>query len=307
MSARRSEGLWALLLGAGLLGFAAIFVRWAAPASPLVVGFYRMLFALPGVLLLACSEWNAPAPDPRALGWAAAAGLCFIFDLWLWHLSLEHTSVANSTLLVGLSPLWVAIASVSLFGARLRRRSWTGLALALSGALVLGLAKGARWGTGRGELLAAGASVAYAFFTLALARARMGMSARRVLAVVSITCLAGFGALALAQGHPFTGFPTRAWASLLGLGVVVQVLAWWLISWGIGHVDANLGSIGLLVQPVATVGLGWILLGEHIKPVQGVGSLLILAGIALAAFTPPLLAQVTTREPEAPDPAASPR
>jgi drug/metabolite transporter (DMT)-like permease len=288
MNRTRAEGLWALLLGAGLLGFAAIFVRWSAPASPLVIGFYRMLFALPGVLLLAASERNAPPSSGRALAWAIAAGICFTGDLWLWHLSLNYTSVANSTLLVGLSPLWVAIASVALFGARLRRRSWAGLALALAGALVLGLAKGARWGTGLGELLGAIASFAYAFFTLALARARMGMSARRVLAWVSVTCLAGLGLLAAAQGDAFGPFPERAWGSLLSLGLVVQVLAWWLISWGLGHVDANLGSIGLLVQPVATVGLGWLLLGEHVKPVQGLGALLILAGIALSAFTPPI-------------------
>ena len=292
MSHKRMEGLWALLLGAGLLGFAAIFVRWAAPASPLVVGFYRMLFALPGVLLLAYSERGGQPPTGRARSWAIAAGVCFTFDLWLWHLSLHYTSVANSTLLVGLSPLWVAIASILLFSARLRVRAWAGLGLALAGALVLGLAKGARWGTGKGELLGAIASFAYAFFTLALARARMGMSARKVLAWVSVTCLVGFGLLALAHGDAFGPFPMRAWWSLLGLGVVIQVLAWWLISWGLGHVDANLGSIGLLVQPVATVGLGWILLAEHVKPVQGLGALLVLAGIALAAFTPPISAKV---------------
>lgn len=288
MPARRTEGLWALLLGAGLLGFAAIFVRWAAPASPLVVGFYRMLFAMPGVLLLALTEGKGEAPSAPSRAWAVAAGVCFTLDLWLWHLSLHHTSVANSTLLVGLSPLWVAIASVALFRARLRRRAWAGLGLALAGALVLGLAKGARWGTGYGEFLGAVASFAYAFFTLALARARAGMTARRVLAWVSVTCLAGFALLALLQGDAFGPFPAKAWWSLVGLGVVVQVLAWWLISWGLGHIDANLGSIGLLVQPVATVGLGWLLLAEPVRPVQGLGSLLILAGIALSAFSPPV-------------------
>ncbi len=314
MGARRTEGLGALLLGAGLLGFAALFVRWAEPASPLVTGFYRMLFALPGVLLLALTDplhgrnaWDVqekespkpalPVPGAGARGyrsqtgppdhvWAIAAGLCFIADLWLWHLSLRHTSAANSTLLVGLSPLWVALLSIALFGTRLRRRAWGGLGLALCGALVLALAKGARWGTGYGEFLGSLASVAYAFFTLALARARTGLTARRALAWVSLTCTAGFGLLAWLHGDPFGPFPLRSWWALAGLGLVVQVLAWWLISWGLGHVDANLGSIGLLVQPIATVGLGWFFLGEHVKPVQGLGALFILAGIALSAFTP---------------------
>ena len=48
-----ARGLAALILGASLLGFAAMLVRWASPAGPLVVGFYRMLFALPFVALLA--------------------------------------------------------------------------------------------------------------------------------------------------------------------------------------------------------------------------------------------------------------
>jgi len=392
MGSRRAEGLGALLLGAGLLGFAAIFVRWAEPASPLVIGFYRMLFALPGVLILAwtdslhgrnvgdareCESTKPALPDsgagargsyqpgvglelgaapqpqvrppsglgsqtgppdkgkslnpalpdsgagargpyqpgvgselgaapqpqvppPSGLGsktgppdsiWAVVAGLCFTGDLWLWHLSLRHTSAANATLLVGLSPLWVALATVAFFGARMRRRAWGGLALALAGALVLGLAKGARWGTGYGEFLGAVASMAYAFFTLALARARQGLTARRALAIVSVICLLGFAALALLQGQSFGPFPLRSWAALLGLGLVVQVLAWWLISWGLGHIDANLGSIGLMVQPVATVGLGWFFLGEHVKPIQGLGALLILSGIALSAFTPPLKPQ----------------
>ena len=300
MAEARAEGLGALLLGAGLLGFAAVFVRWSAPASPIVIGFYRMLFAVPGVLVLALSERPRRAGPEGARAWAIAAGLCFIADLWMWHLSLHYTSAANSTLLVGLSPLWVALASTALFGARLRARAWGGLGLALAGALVLGLAKGARWGTGLGELLSAGASVAYAFFTLALARARRGLSARSALAWVSLTCLVGFAVLGLLRGDRFGPFDGRAWLALAGLGVVVQVLAWWLISWGLGHVGPNLGSIGLLVQPIATMGLGWLLLGEGLKPVQGLGALLILAGIALAAFSPPAL-----RDGPDPGPAAS--
>lgn len=299
MGARRTGGLGALLLGAGLLGFAALLVRWSEPASPLVTGFYRMLFALPGVLLLALLERPAAPQDGRPRAWAIAAGLCFIADLWLWHLSLRHTSAANSTLLVGLSPLWVALLSIALFGTRLRRRAWGGLGLALCGALVLALAKGARWGTGYGEFLGSLASVAYAFFTLALARARTGLTARRALAWVSLTCTAGFGLLAWLHGDPFGPFPHRAWWALAGLGLVVQVLAWWLISWGLGHVGANLGSIGLLVQPVATVGLGWFFLVEHVKPVQGLGALFILAGIALSAFTPPWVDPAERRPPAA--------
>jgi len=296
MSAREApdaRGLAALILGASLLGFAAMLVRWSFPAGPLVVGFYRMVFALPFVAWMA--KGTARPATGRARRWALIAGLCFVLDLWMWHTALHHTSAANATLLVSLAPVWVAVVSVLWMGARLRRRFWAGVLLALAGALVLGLAKGARWGTGLGELLGALASLAYGAFTLALGRARRELSAPEALFWVVLCCSLLFGALGWIQGEAFTGFPARSWWALLGLGLVVQVAAWWLITWGMGHVPTNMGAMGLMIQPVATVILGWILLSEALRPVQGVGTLLVLLGVAMCAFTPPVTGEGPTR------------
>ncbi|HJW71660.1 MAG TPA: DMT family transporter, partial [Geothrix sp.] len=229
-----ARGLSALVLGASLLGFAAMLVRWATPAGPLVVGFYRMLFALPFVLWMARGKLHLGVT--RARLWAVAAGACFVLDLWMWHTALHHTSAANATLLVTLAPIWVAVVSVFWMGAHLRKRFWAGMLLALAGSLVLGLAKGARWGTGLGELLGALASLAYAAFTLTLGQARRDLSAQEALFWVVACCTLGFGLLGWWQGETFRGFPAHAWWALVGLGLVIQVLAWWLITWGMGHV-----------------------------------------------------------------------
>ncbi len=288
----QSKGLLVTVLGAALLGFAGIFVKWSAPASPVMVGFYRMLFALPALLLIAWRSPKRPGITPaatqRGTVWAVVAGLCFIGDLWTWHVAMRYTTVANATLLVGLAPLWVALISVAFMSVRLRKRFWGGLVLALAGAMVLGFAKGARWGTGRGELLGAVASIWYAVFTLAIGKARAHLSAPMALLWVVLTCLVGFGVIGALQGTAFLEFPPQAWLALVGLGLVVQVLAWWLITWGLGHVSASLGSVGLLTQAVTTVILGWLLLSEPVKPLQGLGAGLILAGIALAALAPPM-------------------
>jgi drug/metabolite transporter (DMT)-like permease len=280
------RGLASLIFGASLLGFAAMLVRWAAPAGPLAVGFYRMAIALPFVAWLA--RGTARPATGRARFWALIAGVCFVLDLWMWHTALLHTSAANATLLVTLAPIWVAVVSVFWMGARLRRRFWAGMLLALAGALVLGLAKGARWGTGLGELLGALASLAYGAFTLALGRARRDLSAPEALFWVVLCCVLLFGALGWVQGETFTGYPARSWWALIGLGVVVQVVAWWFITWGLGHVPTNVGAMGLMTQPVATVILGWLLLSEPLRPLQGLGTLLVLAGVATCAFTPPV-------------------
>ena len=282
-------GMTALVAGALLLGFAAIFTKEAAQGGvqPLGIGFYRMLSALPFVALLAAvsrESWGTVAQR----GWALLAGLLFVADLWLWHESLRFTSAANATLLACLAPLWVALVSVAFFRAVLRKRAWTGLVLAIAGAAVLGLAKGARWGTGLGEALGLGASLAYGLFTVALSEARQGLGARNALLVVTATCVAGFGLAGLLKHEPFAGFTPHAWGALLGLGLICQVAAWVLITWGLGHLPAHAGSAGLLLQPVATVGLAWWMLHEPVKPLQGLGVLLILLGIGLSASAPPL-------------------
>jgi len=287
-----ARGLAALILGASLLGFAAMLVRWATPAGPLAVGFYRMAFALPFVAWLA--KGTARPATGSARLWAVLAGACFVGDLWMWHTALHLTSAANATLLVTLAPIWVAVVSVLWMGARLRKRFWAGVLLALAGALVLGLAKGARWGTGLGELLGALASLAYGAFTLALGRARRDLSAPEALFWVILSSMLLFGGLGWAQGEPFSGYPARAWWALLALGVFVQVVAWWLITWGMGHVPTNLGAMGLMTQPVATIILGWVLLSESVRPLQGLGALLVLAGIALCAFAPPVPTEPAT-------------
>jgi drug/metabolite transporter (DMT)-like permease len=278
----------ALLAGAALLGFAAIFVRWAVGVSPLAVGFYRMLFALPFVLLLAFRDGRPDAGAGKGIAWAALGGLCFTADLWLWHQALHWTTAANATLLVGLAPLWVALVGVIFLRFRLGPWGWAGLALALGGAALLSLASGIHFGGGRGEFLGFLASFGYAGYMLSLSRARRSLSAPWALSVVVATATLAFGILNLAYGTSFGGFSSQAWLALLGLGLLVQVLAWWLISWSFGHIPASMGSLGLLFQQVATVLLGWLLLKEAPGAVQGLGILLILAGIALAATHPPM-------------------
>lgn len=280
------RGLLALGVGALLLGFAAIFVKWAHGVPPLTIGFYRMVIALPVLFLMARAEPAGPAASKRGWLWAVAGGLCFTLDLWSWHQALLWTSAASATLLVGMAPLWVALGSVLFLGARLDLPGWIGLLSALAGAASLGVASGAQLGGGKGEALGLLASCFYGAYTLCLAQARRTLSARKALVVVVATSGLAFGGLALLQGHPFTGFPLRAWMALLGVGLLVQVVAWWLISWALGHVAASLGSLGLLLQQVATLALGWLLLGEAPTGLQAAGAALILLGLALAARHP---------------------
>jgi len=65
--------------------------------------------AVDGGRKTAGGETAAPALGGRTLLGLALAGVFFAGDLALWHWSIGVTSVANSTLLVNLAPVFVAL------------------------------------------------------------------------------------------------------------------------------------------------------------------------------------------------------
>jgi drug/metabolite transporter (DMT)-like permease len=280
----RWRGLTAVLAGASVVGFSAIFVKWAIAggASALTVGLFRMLFALPIAWGLARRSGGLGMGIGRR--WALAAGAAFFLDLALWHQAMRATTAANATLLVGgLSPIWVALFSAIVFGSRAGLVGWLGQAVGLAGALVLALARGARTGDGSGELMAMAASVCYAAVTLAFTRSRRTLNAPQALFWMTVGALVCFALAVPLAGEPLGGYDARAWASLVGLGLVVQIVGWWLNSWGLGHVDAATGAIGLQMQQVATPLLAAWLLAEPLRPLGVVGGALILGGIVMVA------------------------
>lgn len=271
------------LAGVAGISFAAIFVRLALPAPPVVTGFYRMFF---GTLLIgAFLLWRGrPLTVPPRHGMLAlASGLCFGTDLALWNTSLVHTTVANSTLLVNTTPLYVGLWSVLVLRQRLHPRFVGGAALALLGSAVL---LGVSWEGGRnlfGDLLSLVAAVFYTAYLLLIS------AARREAEVVDALFLAGcgstlmLGVYGVAGGDPFLGFPPRSWAAFAGAAIVSQVFGVFAIVWALRFLPATSASVALLGQPLGATLLAWWLLGEALGPVQGLGAVAVLAGIALAA------------------------
>ena len=127
------------------------------------------------------------------------------------------------------------------------------------------------------------ASFCYATFSLTLSRSRRHLSARQALLWMSLGSLASFTLLELALREPLRGYTELGWAGLIGLGLVVQLLAWLIINRGLGNVSVALGTLALSVQQIATPFLAAWLLREALKPLGLLGGLLIVGGIVLVA------------------------
>ena len=301
-----------LLIGAFGIACAAIFVRLALPAPPIVTGFWRLAFAT-GALSLALAvrarkrsaqrggaERSHAGPRSaqrggaerigeraalprRAIAQALAAGACFGADLALWNSALVETSVATATLLVNTTPLFVGLFAVLALRERLEGRLVAGGALALGGAaLLLGADLGAKASLA-GDGLALGAALFYSAYLLWIQRARRSLDTATSVALSGAASTLVLGAAALWRGDPFTGFPWHSWLVFAASAVISHLAGVVGIVWALAHLSATFAAVALLAQPVGTALLGWWWLGEPLSPLQLAGGALVLAGIAAAS------------------------
>ncbi|HSJ96118.1 MAG TPA: EamA family transporter, partial [Myxococcota bacterium] len=235
--------------------------------------------ALLGALLAA--RGRGTFPDARSARLALAAGLFFGADIALWHLAIVRTSLANATLLVNTTPLFVGLWLGAVRREQLGRRFWVSAALALAGATLLLGASPA--GASAGDALALGAAVFYRGYLLLMKDARRGGDTVAVLALASAAAAALLGAAALVAGDPFTGFPPGSWAAIAGAARVAQIGGILGIVWALRWARASFAAVALLGQPLGTTLLGWWLFDEPLGAQQAAGAAAVLAAIVLAA------------------------
>src|SRR5688572_26651052 len=128
-----NPALAALLLGATFIAFSPIFVR-LSETGPTATAFWRVALAVPVLWILYASKaGRSSAAYSGKWPLLFAAGFAFAGDLGFWHASIQHTSVANSTLLANLASIFVTLAAWIFLRQRPTGVFLAGLAAALAG------------------------------------------------------------------------------------------------------------------------------------------------------------------------------
>ncbi|HEX7973865.1 MAG TPA: DMT family transporter [Anaerolineales bacterium] len=273
-----------LALGTGILAlsFSAMFVRWAeAPAS--IMGFYRMLFATLFLLPFFLHSRKGAKPIGRAILWAPLlGGLMTAMDHFIWNTSLGLTNVATATILNNTAPLWVGLVAWFIFKERLKGQFWTGLALALAGAVAVMGNDMLRHSTlGWGDIVALVSGLFYAGYMLVT---QLGRERLNTLSYVWMTAACSSLYLLIIsqlQGLPLTGYSPRTYLIFLAAALFSQVGGYLCLVYALGHLPASVVSPTMIIQPVLTALLAIPLLGEALHPIQALGGLAVLLGIFL--------------------------
>ena len=281
----RGAGVALCLVSAVGFGLMAIFAKEAYRAGLGVAALLAARFVLAAALfwaLVALRRRRAGArvgrPSRRValsclalgvVGYSAQAGVFFS--------ALERVDASFASLLLYTYPALVFCGAVAL--GRERVTPWKALALALASAgaalVLLGGATGRLEATGVALALAAGAL--YATYILVADTIAARIDAISLGALVTTGAAATF-LVAGAAGDALQ-FPAGGWVWIAAIALFSTVLPIATFVAGMQRVGASTASIVSTVEPVVTVGLAVVLLGESLGPLQVLGGALVLAAV----------------------------
>jgi drug/metabolite transporter (DMT)-like permease len=276
----------AAFLGAACISFSGIFYRYAE-VSPSTGTVFRALFGLPLLILVGIAEQRRYGPLPGAtVRLAAIAGLFFAGDLLLWHHAIEYVGAGLATVLGNLQVIVVGIVAWLLLGERPSRSTLLALPVVLVGVvLISGAIGGGAYGAdpALGVVLGIGTALCYAGYLLVIRRGlRDPRRPAGPVAVATVFIVLAASAVGVAGGDLDLAPPPESLAWLALLGVTSQSAGYLLISISLPRLPAVITSIILLAQPVMTVVLSMILLGEAPSITQLLGVVFVIGGIAAA-------------------------
>jgi drug/metabolite transporter (DMT)-like permease len=282
---------FALFFGVSALSTSAIFVKLAnAPSS--ITAFYRLFFAtllfLPFLLLGKQNRQELLSLSKKQWGLGLLSGLFLAIHYILWFESLNFTSVASSTVIVTLQPLFSMIGGYFIFKEKFSRRAIVGCLIAIIGSFIIS------WGDLQvsdqalfGDLLAfiaAGIITAY-FFIGQYVRKDLSLVPYSIIGYSSSAFFLAF--YAFTQKVSFVHYSSQTWLFFLGLAFISTILGQSVLNWLLKWLSASVISMSILGETIGTCILAYFILNEVISFQQGIGIVLILSGLALFLYKKP--------------------
>lgn len=204
--------------------------------------------------------------------------------------SLAFTTVGSSTTLATSSPIFVALGGIWFLHERPSRRTWTGMAVTMLGALAVGAADLADFELGGrallGDVMAFGSALAVTGYLLIGRRVRARVHATTYSSVVYGAAAVLLLVVCLATGTPLAGYTTGQWLAIAGIIVGPQLLGHTVFNTLMSTVPATVISIVVLAEPVAATLLAWVFLDQLPAPLFWIAAPIVIVGVAIATIRP---------------------
>jgi len=257
------------------------------PIDPLILSQTRTTFSLLVLLalLVGSKGWQRIKLPVRDLAYCFFLGtLGVAISNYFYYVAIQRTNVATAIIVQYTAPVWVLLYVVARGQQRLSLQKIAAVALAVTGtALVINLfshGSGLRldaYGLGAALL----ASFSFALYNVAGHRILARYDRWRVL----IWTLAAASIFWLVVNPPWkilaTHYAPAQWSFLFVFSMISVLGAFSLYFLGLQHLEPTRAIIVSCLEPVFSILLAVLLLGEVLRPVQTLGIIFVLAAIGI--------------------------
>ena len=272
-----------IIIGVISVALSAIFVKLAT-ADAGVIAFYRMLFTVILMLPLFLLKYRKEVFLLTKKDWifSTIAGVFLAFHFILWFESLNYTSVASSTVLVTLQPIFAFAGTYFFFKEKLSFKTILSAAIAIAGSVIISWSDFQLSGTAFfGDMLALAACALITAYLL------FGQEVRKRLSLITYTFLLysistiTLFFYVLIKGESFGPYSSSNWIWFFLLALIPNLLGHSLFNWAVKWVSTNVISIAILFEPVGASILAFYILHEKLSAAQITGGIVVIAGILL--------------------------
>ena len=286
-----------IALGIALLGIASASILIAVAETelqPNAITCCRLLIAA-----IAFSTWNTfksakddnlaetssskPRYTKRAILLLLIAGISFAISLSLWAWSLTQTSIANSTLLNNMMPIFTTLFGWLILRQQFSPRFLIGMAVAILGAIAIGIEDLQVADSG---LIGDGAALVAAMFSaisiLSLEQLRVQFSTSVIMQWTSLAGGLFLLPLVFLTEDRLLPISSGGWLAIIGLGLISQAVGQGLLTYSLAKFSAGFVAVSMLAIPVIAAILAMVIFTEQLSLFNWLAFAVVLWGIYLA-------------------------
>ena len=259
------------------------------PIDPLILSQTRTSFSLLVLLPILAGRrgWERiRLPGPDLIRCLILGMLGVAMSNYFYYVAIQRTSVAIAIIVQYTAPVWVLLYVVARGQQTLTVQKVAAVAVAITGiALTIGII-GTRPGSpshldSYGLFAAVLASFSFSFYNVGGHRILARHDRWRVL----LWTLASSAVFWLVVNPPWklvaAHYTTAQWAFLFAFSMISVLGAFSLYFLGLQHLEPTRAVIASCLEPVFSIVLAAVLLGEGLRPIQTVGIVLVLAAIVI--------------------------
>lgn len=274
----------AVIIGVLAISSTAVFVKLAGNVPVGIIANYRLIFAVIALTPVILIKYRKEFKLINKKDWifVSLAGVFLALHFIFWFESFNYTSVASSIILVTLQPIFAFLATYLFLKERFSFGVIVSLIIALFGGFII--TSGDFQISNAvllGDILAIIGTIAITFYFL------LGQKVKKQISFMTYSFIIyGVGAIALVIfnviiQNPFFDYTTNQWWVFIALAIIPTFFGHSLFNWALKWLSSSKVSIGMLLVPIVSTVLAYIIIGEQVTASQLIGGTIILFGLFL--------------------------